>query len=93
MRLSRRQFVSGVSLGSVALAAGSFLRPAHGANQEVNLYTSRHYGTDEELYDLFKEKTGITVNWVQGNADEINQRIRSEGANSPADVFMTVDIA
>ncbi len=93
MRLSRRQFVSGVSLGSMALAAGSFLRPAHGANQEVNLYTSRHYGTDEELYDLFKEKTGITINWVQGNADEINQRIRSEGANSPADVFMTVDIA
>lgn len=93
MRLSRRQFVSGVSLGSVALAAGSFLRPAHGANQEVNLYTSRHYGTDEELYDLFKEQTGITVNWVQGNADEITQRIRSEGANSPADIFMTVDIA
>ncbi|MCF2970130.1 Fe(3+) ABC transporter substrate-binding protein [Synechococcus sp. Nb3U1] len=93
MRLSRRQFVSGVSLGSVALAAGSFLRPAHGANQEVNLYTSRHYGTDEELYELFKQKTGITVNWVQGNADEITQRIRSEGANSPADIFMTVDIA
>lgn len=93
MRLSRRQFVSGVSLGSVALAAGSFLRPAHGANQEVKLYTSRHYGTDEELYDLFKEQTGITVNWVQGNADEITQRIRSEGANSPADIFMTVDIA
>jgi ABC-type Fe3+ transport system, periplasmic component len=59
----------------------------------VNLYTSRHYGTDEKLYDLFKEKTGITVNWVQGNADEIVQRIRSEGSNSPADIFMTVDIA
>ncbi|MGQ9838105.1 MAG: Fe(3+) ABC transporter substrate-binding protein [Cyanobacteriota bacterium] len=93
MRLSRRQFVNGVSLGSVALAVGSFLRPAHGANREVNLYTSRHYGTDEELYDLFKKETGITVNWVQGNADEIMQRIRSEGANSPADILMTVDVA
>ncbi len=93
MCLSRRQFVSWAALGSVALAAGSLGRPARGANREVNLYTSRHYGTDEKLYDLFKQKTGITVNWVQGNADEIVQRIRSEGSNSPADIFMTVDAA
>ncbi|MFS8836494.1 Fe(3+) ABC transporter substrate-binding protein [Synechococcus sp. WC101] len=93
MRLSRRQFVSWAALGSVALAAGSLGRPARGANREVNLYTSRHYGTDEKLYDLFKQKTGITVNWVQGNADEIIERIRSEGSNSPADIFMTVDAA
>ncbi|MFS8818909.1 Fe(3+) ABC transporter substrate-binding protein [Synechococcus sp. W60.1] len=93
MRLSRRQFVSGATLGSAALAAGSLLRPAHGANQEVNLYTSRHYGTDEKLYELFKQKTGITVKWVEGKADEIIERIRSEGSNSPADIFMTVDAA
>lgn len=93
MRLSRRQFVSWAALGSVALAAGSLGRPARGANREVNLYTSRHYGTDEKLYDLFKQKTGITVNWVQGKADEIIERIRSEGSNSPADIFMTVDAA
>ncbi|MEN9230843.1 MAG: hypothetical protein Q6L68_08055, partial [Thermostichus sp. DG02_5_bins_236] len=84
MPLPRRRFLGGMAIGSAALAAGSWLRPARGASKEVNLYTSRHYGTDEELYDLFKEKTGITVNWVQGNADEITQRIRSEGANSPA---------
>ncbi|WP_414515104.1 Fe(3+) ABC transporter substrate-binding protein [Synechococcus sp. W60.3] len=93
MRLSRRQFVSGATLGSAALAAGSLLRPAHGANREVNLYTSRHYGTDEKLYELFQQKTGITVNWVEGKADEIIERIRSEGSNSPADIFMTVDAA
>ncbi len=93
MPLPRRRFIGGMAIGSAALAAGSWLRPARGASKEVNLYTSRHYGTDEELYNLFKEKTGITVNWVQGNADEITQRIRSEGANSPADIFMTVDVA
>ncbi len=93
MQLSRRQFVQGAALGSLALGAGLVLRPAHGANREVNLYTSRHYSTDEELYALFKKKTGITVNWVQGNADEINQRLRSEGSNSPADILMTVDVA
>jgi iron(III) transport system substrate-binding protein len=93
MRLSRRQLVNAAVLGSVALTIGSLGRSARGANREVNLYTSRHYSTDEKLYELFRQKTGIRVNWVQGNADEILQRLRSEGANSPADIFMTVDAA
>jgi iron(III) transport system substrate-binding protein len=93
MRLSRRQLVNAAVLGSVALTVGSLGRSARGANREVNLYTSRHYSTDEKLYELFRQKTGIRVNWVQGNADEILQRLRSEGSNSPADIFMTVDAA
>lgn len=60
---------------------------------EVNLYTSRHYGSDEALYEAFTEQTGITVNVLEGEADELLERIKSEGANSPADVFMTVDVA
>ncbi|MCW6035064.1 Fe(3+) ABC transporter substrate-binding protein [Spirulina subsalsa FACHB-351] len=58
---------------------------------EVNLYTARHYDVDSDLYSQFTEATGIKVNVIEGKAEELLERIQSEGANSPADVFMTVD--
>ena len=59
--------------------------------QELNLYSSRHYDTDERLYSDFTAATGITVNRIEGNADELIARMQAEGANSPADVLLTVD--
>lgn len=59
--------------------------------QELNLYSSRHYETDERLYSDFTEATGIVINRIEGNADELIARLAAEGANSPADVFLTVD--
>lgn len=59
--------------------------------QELNLYSSRHYETDERLYSDFTELTGITINRIEGNADELIARMEAEGVNSPADVFLTVD--
>lgn len=70
-------------LASVALPAF--------ADGELNLYSSRHYDTDERLYSDFTEQTGITVNRIEGKADELLARIIAEGANSPADVLLTVD--
>ncbi|MEM9210036.1 MAG: extracellular solute-binding protein [Pseudomonadota bacterium] len=64
--------------------------PAFAAG-ELNLYSSRHYDTDERLYSDFEEMTGITINRIEGNADELLTRIESEGANSPADIYLTVD--
>lgn len=64
---------------------------AQEAGGEVNVYSSRHYDTDEQLYDAFTEQTGIEVNIIEGDADELIERIKSEGANSPADVLVTVD--
>ncbi|MGB3493611.1 MAG: Fe(3+) ABC transporter substrate-binding protein [Elainellaceae cyanobacterium] len=58
---------------------------------ELNLYSSRHYDTDESLYDGFTNKTGIEINLIEGDADELISRIKSEAENSPADVLMTVD--
>lgn len=58
---------------------------------ELNLYSSRHYDTDERLYSDFEEQTGITINRIEGNADELIARMEAEGANSPADVLLTVD--
>ena len=58
---------------------------------EVNLYSSRHYQTDERLYEEFTKQTGIQVNRIEGKGGALLERIKSEGRNSPADVFLTVD--
>lgn len=58
---------------------------------EVNVYSARHYDTDLQLYDAFTAATGIRVNIIEGSGEELLARIQSEGANSPADVFITVD--
>ncbi|RED14394.1 extracellular solute-binding protein [Pontivivens insulae] len=73
-----------LSTALVALAAPAFA-------QELNLYSSRHYDTDERLYSDFTEATGIAINRIDGNADELVERMVAEGANSPADVLLTVD--
>lgn len=57
----------------------------------VNVYTHRHYEADQLLFDKFTEKTGIKVNVVSASADELIQKLELEGANSPADVLITVD--
>jgi iron(III) transport system substrate-binding protein len=61
--------------------------------EEVNLYSARHYDSDRVLYDRFTKETGIKVRLIEGDADQLIERIRNEGANSPADVFITVDAA
>jgi len=64
-----------------------------GAQEKVlNLYTARHYQTDEALYNNFTKQTGIKINRIEGGEDALFERIRNEGAKSPADVFITVDV-
>jgi len=78
---------------TAAFAATQVFKPRYAKAQagEVNLYSSRHYNTDDELYETFTDLTGIRVNLLEGKADVLLERIKNEGANSPADVFMTVD--
>lgn len=76
---------------TLALVASTAISTAAYAQGEVNLYSSRHYDTDERLYSDFTEATGITINRIEGNADELIARMEAEGANSPADVLLTVD--
>ncbi|MCX8017258.1 MAG: Fe(3+) ABC transporter substrate-binding protein [Rhodocyclaceae bacterium] len=59
----------------------------------LNLYSARHYQTDEALYANFTKQTGIKINRIEGKEDELLERIKNEGALSPADVFLTVDAA
>jgi len=84
---------------SIALATllagcsqGGSSAPAEKADAGVvNLYTARHYDTDEAVYARFTEATGIRVNTIEGNADQLIARMTSEGAASPADLFVTAD--
>lgn len=69
----------------------SLLTAAPAFAQELNLYSARHYDTDLAIYDAFTEATGIRVNLIEGSGDELLERIRTEGAASPADLFVTVD--
>jgi iron(III) transport system substrate-binding protein len=73
----------------VAATLGAAL-PALAA-EELNLYSARHYDTDELLYAEFTKATGITINRIEGKADELLTRMKAEGANSPADILITVD--
>jgi len=57
----------------------------------LNLYSSRHYNTDEALYANFTKQTGIKINRIEAGEDPLIERIRNEGDKSPADVLITVD--
>lgn len=57
----------------------------------VNVYTHRHYKADDQLFSDFTETTGIKVNIVNASADELIQRLETEGENSNADILITVD--
>ncbi len=77
------------SAAAAALLVGS--APLAFADGELNLYSSRHYDTDERLYSDFEDATGIKINRIEGKADELIARMQAEGDNSPADVLLTVD--
>lgn len=57
----------------------------------VNVYTARHYEADTELFNKFTEETGIKVNVVKGEAEELIERLKREGESTEADLFITVD--
>lgn len=73
-----------VVLGTLSLFAS-------GQSEEVNVYTHRHYEADQQLFDRFTEETGIVVNVVKAKADQLIERLVSEGENSPADILITAD--
>jgi len=79
-----------LALPTLALSTLILSTPAQAAG-EVNIYSSRHYDTDERLYSDFEEATGITVNRIEDKANVLIERIKAEGSNSPADILLTVD--
>lgn len=79
---------------SAVVAALATLAASAGAQEQVlNLYSARHYQTDEKLYSDFTQATGIKINRVDGDDASILARLKSEGTSSPADVVLLVDAA
>lgn len=74
---------------AAVLAGLALCGPA--AAETLNIYSARHYQTDEALYSDFTKQTGITLNRIDGKEDELIERMKKEGANSPADLMITVD--
>jgi len=86
LSLIRRRFLTAaLGLASAAPLAGAF------AQEKVNLYTHRHYEADQVLFKKFTADTGIEVNVVKAGAQALIERLKSEGAASPADLLVTAD--
>ncbi len=84
--MRRRELLAG-SLAALAMPALVRARE----KGVVNVYSSRHYGVDQILWETFEQETGIRVRVVEGSHDELIQRLVAEGEYSPADVLVTVD--
>ena len=76
------------SLGTIAAASTSAW-----ASNAVNIYSARHYQSDDKLYAAFTKRTGIQVNRIEAADEALLERLRSEGTKSPADVLILVDAA
>ena len=76
-----------------ALALGLPAVQANAQEKVLNLYSARHYNTDEQLYANFTRQTGIRINRIEAGDEPLLERLRSEGARSPADVLLLVDAA
>ena len=76
-----------------ALTAGLGLAACSPAEPDavVNVYSARHYASDQEVFRAFTEETGIRVNLVEAGGDLLIERVRADGGRSPADVIITVD--
>ncbi len=74
---------------AAVLCAGT----AHAQDKVLNLYSARHYSTDEALYNDFTKATGIKINRVDADDAGIIARLKAEGSASPADVILLVDAA
>ena len=73
----------------LSISAFTFLSSIAISEEVVNLYSARHYDTDDALYSDFQKETGIKVNLIEGGSDGLIERIVNEGKYSPAAVSYT----
>lgn len=78
---------------TLAAMATCMALPSLAQDKVLNLYSARHYQTDEVMYETFTKTTGIKINRVDADDAGIVARLRAEGAASPADVVLMVDAA
>ena len=80
------------NLALITLLIALFPIPTMASEDNIlHIYSSRHYDTDEALYDNFTKETGIEIKRIDGKGDALIARLQQEGNKSPADLFITVD--
>jgi iron(III) transport system substrate-binding protein len=82
-----------ISQSLIALACTASALSAAAQDKVLNIYSARHYQTDEVMYNTFSKTTGIKINRVDADDAGIVARLKAEGAASPADVVLLVDAA
>lgn len=99
MKILKSTTLLALGLSAIMLFAGctstsekAASKAAETTPKVVNLYTDRHYDSDDKLYSAFTQETGIKVNIVKGNSDELIERLKTEGADTQADLFITADV-
>ena len=92
LELGLRRLMQGAVIGGLVLAALASA-PSEAQEKVLNLYSARHYQTDEALYSDFTRQTGIKINRIELGDEQLLQRLRTEGTASPADVVLLVDAA
>lgn len=99
IRRSRRHVIRrAIGAGLISVLALPFLllgkhEHAHAQSRELNVYSARHYASDNELFAEFTKQTGIRIQQIQASDEAILERIKSEGKASPADVILLADAA
>jgi iron(III) transport system substrate-binding protein len=81
---------TGLALSTLVATTGCSVFSDDKEDADVQVYSGRHYGS-EMVFDEFTEATGITVEFLDGEDGEMLERIKAEGKDGPADVYMTVD--
>lgn len=92
MMMRRSAFLLAVA-GCVLVGAGMSSTMVFAQDKQLNIYSARHYQTDEVMYETFTKTTGIKINRVDADDAGIVARLKAEGAASPADVVLLVDAA
>ncbi|MEM9552712.1 MAG: Fe(3+) ABC transporter substrate-binding protein [Acidobacteriota bacterium] len=82
---------SGDATGTADQATDPNAGEPNAGDAVVNVYSARHYDTDDALIERFKAETGIDVQVIEGDSAALLERLRREGEDSPADLFITVD--
>jgi iron(III) transport system substrate-binding protein len=81
---------TGLALATLAATTGCSVFSDDKERADLQVYSARHYGS-EEVFKQFTEETGITVDFLSGENADLLERIKAEGKDSPADIYMTVD--
>ncbi|MDX1279108.1 Fe(3+) ABC transporter substrate-binding protein [Oceanihabitans sediminis] len=92
-----KKLILAIATISLVISCGKSKKNENTATEEttkeqvVNVYTHRHYEPDQNIFKMFEDKTGIKVKVINASADELIQKMKMEGKQSPADVLITVD--